>query len=91
MMRQGTDAMTRIIIDLPEPAVQALREPDTSADESIRMAAAVKLFEIGRVSSGVAAEIAGMSRPVFLQRLGDYGVASFDLAPEEVRRELGIE
>jgi predicted HTH domain antitoxin len=48
------------------------------------MAAAVKLLEMGRLSSGAAAQLAGVPRTVFLSRLADYGVATFRLSGEEV-------
>jgi hypothetical protein len=41
------------------------------------MAAAVKLFELGQLSSGAAAGLAGIPRVVFLSRLADYGVDTF--------------
>jgi len=39
--------------------------------------AAVKLYEMGRLSSGRAAELAGMSRVEFLMNLGRYKVFPF--------------
>jgi predicted HTH domain antitoxin len=47
--------------------------PEAMAAE-LRMAGAVKLFELGRLSSGAAAGLAGIPRTVFLSRLADYGV-----------------
>ena len=41
------------------------------------MDAAVKLFELRRLSAGAAAELAGVPKPLFLVRLADYGVATF--------------
>ena len=54
----------------------------------MRMAAAVKLFEMGRLSSGAAAELAGVPKPLFLLRLGDYGVDTFRQTKDELRRDL---
>jgi predicted HTH domain antitoxin len=74
-------------ITLPEITPDMLHvAPDAVADE-IRMLAAVKLFELGRMSSGLAAELAGVPKPVFLQRLGEYGVSVFDITEEELRAE----
>jgi predicted HTH domain antitoxin len=42
--------------------------------DEARMSAAVKLYESGRLSSGRAAELAGMSRVEFLLSLGRYEV-----------------
>ena len=52
--------------------------------------AAVKLYELGRLSSGAAAELAGLPKPLFLAKLADYGVCTFDLKKEELQRELTL-
>jgi predicted HTH domain antitoxin len=57
------------------------------ADE-IRMAAAAKLFELGRLSSGRAAELAGVSRIRFLHELDKYGVAMFSLDEDELQQDI---
>jgi predicted HTH domain antitoxin len=51
------------------------------------MAAAVKLHELGRLSSGAAARLAGIPRTVFLSRLADYGVDTFSLTEEDLLKE----
>ena len=57
------------------------------ADE-IRMAAAVKLFELGRLSSSRAAELAGVSRIQFLHEVGNYGVAVFSMSEDELLQDI---
>ena len=54
------------------------------------MLAAVKLFEMKRLSSGAAAALAGVPRTLFLQRLGDYGVPTFDMSEDEFQRETRL-
>jgi predicted HTH domain antitoxin len=54
------------------------------------MAAAAKLFEMGRLSSGAAARLAGIPRTLFLTRLGDYGVDTFRLTEEDLRKETRL-
>lgn len=53
-----------------------------------RLAAAVKLYEEGRLSSGAAAERAGIPRTAFLMRLADSGVPTFRLTREERERDF---
>jgi len=60
--------------------------PEALAD-TIRFAA-VKLYEMGQLSSGAAAQLAGVSKPYFLGHLADYGVNTFDLSEEEVIHDL---
>ena len=52
------------------------------------MAAAAKLYEMGKMSSGHAAEFAGLSRIQFLQNMGYYGVSIFDMTDEELDQDL---
>ncbi|NUM54808.1 MAG: UPF0175 family protein [Candidatus Hydrogenedentes bacterium] len=74
-------------ITIPDIAAEALHvAPDAVTDE-VRMVLAVKLFEMGRMSSGLATELAGVPKPVFLQRLGEYGVSVFDITEEELKAE----
>jgi len=49
----------------------------------LRLAAETKLTEIGRLSAGAVAELAGLSHPEFLQRLDEYNVHAFDLTEDE--------
>ena len=51
------------------------------------MAAAVKLYEVGRISSGAAAKLAGIPRTLFLTKLADYGVDTFRLTEQELQQE----
>ena len=63
--------------------------PD-QAGEELLMAAAVKLYELGRLSSGAAAQLAGVPKPLFLTKLSDYGVETFRLTEEQLRRETRL-
>ena len=49
---------------------------------------ALKLFELGRISSGRAAEICEMTRAEFLLLAGRAGVPVADLDNEEMDREF---
>ena len=51
------------------------------------MAMAVKLFEMKRLSSGMAAKLVGMDRVPFLLSLSDYGVPMIALDEEELRSD----
>jgi len=50
--------------------------------------AALKMFELGKVSSGKAAELAGMSRLEFLETCGRYRVSLYNYSPDEAAGEL---
>jgi len=80
--------MTELVISLPDTTSLALKVPAEAVGKVLLLAAAVKLFEMGRLSSGAAAELAGIPKPVFLAKLADYGVSTFDLKSEELQREM---
>lgn len=63
--------------------------PSLSEDEA-KLLLAVKLYEVGKVSLGQAAKLAGFSKRAFIEVLGRYHIPVFDYSPEELRRELSL-
>ena len=59
--------MVTVTFELPEDVFSSVRKDPDSFAEELRLAAAVKWYEIGLVSQGRAAEISGLSRqPIYL-------------------------
>ena len=81
--------MVQMTIDMPEGAFASLRKDPESFARELRLAAAIKWYELGEVSQGRAAEIAGVSRQEFLAALGRYRVSPFQYTAEEVLEEVG--
>jgi len=73
------NAMTtrQIVLNIPEKVLLAEKTDETSFAQELRTLAAIKLYELGRLSSGRAAELAGMPRVEFLLILGRYKVFPF--------------
>lgn len=80
--------MAMISFDLPDDALLSMHSSLAEVEHQIRMAAAVKLYELGRLSSGAAARIAGVPRVAFLAKLGDYGVDTFRLTDDELLSDV---
>lgn len=64
----------QIVMEIPEGILIAEKMDAISFAQEVRLLAAVKLYELGRLSSGRAAELAGMPRVEFLMTLSRYKV-----------------
>ena len=79
--------MSEITLSIPDEALVALKVNPEQMGAELRLVAAIKLYELGRLSSGAAAKLAGVPRVVFLTKLADYGVETFRLTEEQLDRE----
>jgi predicted HTH domain antitoxin len=62
--------------------------PPSVTESEARLYLAMKLFEIGRLSCGQSAELAGYSKRTFMELLGKHGVAVMDFPPSEMQDDL---
>ena len=58
------------------------------SDSELKMVVAAKLFEMGELSSGQAAEMAGITKREFLESVGSYGISIFQYDADELERDL---
>ncbi|MBI4764884.1 MAG: UPF0175 family protein [Deltaproteobacteria bacterium] len=75
-------------MDMPETAFSAIRKNPSEFVAEMRLAAAVKWYEIGLISQEKAAEVAGLSRADFIFSLARFEVSPFQYTADEIEREL---
>jgi predicted HTH domain antitoxin len=69
--------MKQLTIEYPEEVLWALQqEPEEFAIDA-RLLLAIKLYEAGRLSTGLAARLAGVPRTTFFFLLSRYGLSPF--------------
>jgi len=67
----------QITIDVPEKVLLAEKVDAATFGRELQILAAVKMYELGRLTSGSAADLAGMNRIAFLLALQRYHVFPF--------------
>jgi predicted HTH domain antitoxin len=75
-------------IDMPETAFSAIRKSPSEFVAEMRLAAAVKWYEMGIISQEKAAEVAGVSRSDFIFSLARFEVSPFQYTADEIEKEL---
>lgn len=82
-------AARQIVVNVPERVLLAEKMDEKSFARELLVLAAVKLYELGRLSSGRAAELAGMSRVEFLLNLGRYQVFPLEAELRDLEKAYG--
>jgi predicted HTH domain antitoxin len=76
-----------VTITYTEDLLLSLKENRDEFETEAKYLLALKLYELGKISSGKAAKIAGMSRVNFLLKLGKYKVSPFQMDLNEILEE----
>lgn len=80
--------MSEIALKFPDNFELSIQTTKEELEAQIRLMAALKMFELGKLSSGKAAELSGVSRVEFFELCGRYRVSIFNYDPEELEAEL---
>ena len=63
-----------ISIEYPDSLANSMRMSKSEFEKEIKISSLVKFFELGKISSGTASKVLGISRIVFLDLLANYKV-----------------
>ncbi len=78
----------KLTIPYSEDLLLSLKESPAEFEAEARLLLAVKLYELGRVSTGRAAELAGMSRVAFIFALDRFGLSPIGVDPDELAEDM---
>ncbi len=78
----------QVTIELPDDVLPILRTTPADFVQQMRLAAAVKWYEIGLVSQAKGAELAGLSRQAFINALFRFDVSPIQITPEQLEAEF---
>ncbi len=78
----------QLTVEYPDNLPDAINQTQEEFEKEAVLAMAVKLFEMGRISSGMAAKIAGLDRVSFLLRLKDFNVPMINLNEKELHSDF---
>ena len=79
----------KIELSIPEDIFLALNEKPAELLKDIRSFAAIKFFEMGRLSLGKAAELAEMNKLDFMELLSKHKISVYNYPIEELEEDLG--
>jgi predicted HTH domain antitoxin len=80
--------MSSLSIEYPPELLWALQQEPEEFEAEARLLLAVKLYETGKLSTGLAARLAGVPRVTFMFLLGQYSLSPFGESPDELEEDL---
>ena len=81
-------AVMQIVVDVPNHYLDAIHRGPADFEQEAKLAMAAKLFEMKRLSSGMAAQLIGMDRVTFLAQMSRWGVSLIDLDADDLASDL---
>ena len=82
--------MANNVLTIPysDDLLLSLKKSPQEFEAEARLLMAVKFYEMDRVSTGVAARLAGMSRVEFIFELARFGLSPMGQEPSELAQDL---
>lgn len=82
------DEMRTLTIEYSSEVLWALQQEPAEFESEARLLLALKLYETGKLSTGLAAQLADVPRSTFIFELGKRGLSPFGQSPEEIEEDL---
>ena len=79
----------KVEVELPRDLLRALHVTEEELGPKLNLLIALDLFREEKLSSGKAAEVAGLSKTEFIDELDRHGISYFSETPEELEAQLG--
>jgi len=76
------------ILEYPDEILISLKEDEEHFLREVKVLAAVKLYELNRLSLGKAAKLACLDKVDFIKVLGEHKVSIFKLNEEELAKDV---
>ncbi|MCK4445491.1 MAG: UPF0175 family protein [Candidatus Marinimicrobia bacterium] len=76
------------IFEYPDEILISLKEDEKHFLNEVKILAAVKLYELNRLSLGKASKLAGLDKIDFIKVLGEHKVSIFNLTKEELTKDV---
>ena len=78
----------QLTIPYSEDLLLSLKSTPESFEAEARLLLATKLYELGRVTTGVGARLAGMDRVSFMFELHRFGLSPIGVEPDELAEDV---
>ena len=82
--------MHTLTVKYPPEVLWALGQEPEEFEAQSRLLLAVKLYEAGKLSTGLSAQLAGVPRTTFMFLLGQHGLSPFAETPDELEEDVAV-
>lgn len=88
ILEQTRSQTSSLVIEYPVELLWALQQEPGEFEAEARLLLALKLYETSKLSTGLAAQVAGVPRTTFFFLMGRYGLSPFGETAEELESDL---
>lgn len=89
MFQQTSNSLpSQIVWDIPEDVLFALDQPTDVFAREAKLLLAIKLYEVGKLTTGLAAQFAGVPRSAFFHALSEHGISPFGTDVDELESDV---